>query len=495
MNFRNWAALCGFVCAWGTLVALPASAREGKPNIVIILADDLGYGDIGAFGASDIATPHIDSLAMRGIRFTDFYAGHNVCSPSRAALLTGRHSKRMGISHVFQADSPDGMPLEETTIAEMLKEEGYATGLVGKWHLGSQDRYMPWNQGFDSFQGVPYSNDMGNFFWYDEQDVIYEPIDQAYLTQRYTQKAVDFIGANKEDPFFLYVAHSMPHVPIYASPDFLGSSERGLYGDVVQELDWSVGEVVAALEDAGILENTLILFTSDNGPWLPMGSHGGATGGLRDGKGTTFDGGHKVPTVAYLGGGVSGVTVTEPISMLDLLPTIAALSGAAVPDDRPIDGRDVSGVFTGDGGGAPIPYFYYEAFNSQIDAVRLGKWKLKREKSFWIPDLIISTILRWGEFNHGEFLFNLESDPGEANNLIDENPQVAERLHALMVEADAIGAEYRMRVMTGTGADRAGYERLLISLAVVGFVLLALVLGLLYGLWRGAKATVSRFRT
>jgi arylsulfatase A-like enzyme len=492
MNFRHWAAFIGVL---GMFVASPAFAREGKPNIVIILADDLGYGDIGVFGAADIATPHIDGLAAKGIRFTDFYAGHNVCSPSRAALLTGRHSKRMGISHVFQADSPDGMPLEEITIAEMLKQSGYATGMVGKWHLGSQDRYMPWNQGFDSFQGVPYSNDMGNFFWYDEQDVVYEPIDQAYLTQRYTEKALDFIVANKEEPFFLYVAHSMPHVPIYASPDFLGTSERGLYGDVIQELDWSVGEVVAALDNAGILEDTLILFTSDNGPWLPMGSHGGETGGLRDGKGTTFDGGHKVPAVAYLGGGVAGVTVTEPISMLDLLPTIATLTGGVVPIDRTIDGRDVSAIFTGNDASDPIPYFYYEAFNRQIDAVRLGEWKLKREKSFWVPDLIMSTILRWGEFNHNELLFNLESDPGETNNLVDDNPQVAVRLRALMVGADSVGAEYRMRIMTGTGADRAGYEGLLISLAVVALALIALFFGLLYGLWRGGKAAVSRLRT
>lgn len=489
MIFRNWVAL---LCTLGALLAFPAQARTEKPNVVIILADDLGYGDIGAFGATDIATPHIDGLATRGIRFTDFYAGHNVCSPSRAALLTGRHSKRMGISHVFQDSSPDGMPLEEITIAEMLKAEGYVTGLVGKWHLGSQDRYMPWNQGFDSFQGVPYSNDMGNFFWYDEQDVIYEPIDQAYLTERYTEKAVEFIDANKEESFFLYVAHSMPHVPIYASPDFLGTSERGLYGDVVQELDWSVGQVVSALEDAGVLENTLILFTSDNGPWLPMGSHGGETGGLRDGKGTTFDGGHKVPTVAYLGGGVEGVTVSEPVSMLDLLPTIANLTGATVPGDRVIDGRDVTAVFTGEDAGDPIPYFYYEAFNRQIDAVRLGAWKLKRERSFWVPDLILSTILRWGEFSHEEMLFNLETDPWEADNVIDSHPEVAERLRAVLVEGDDIEAEHRMRVMTGTGADRAGYERLLISLAVVGIVLLGLALAVVYGMWRGGKTLVRR---
>lgn len=489
MNFRNWVAL---LCTLGALLAFPAQARTEKPNIVIILADDLGYGDIGAFGATDIATPHIDGLAERGIRFTDFYAAHNVCSPSRASLLTGRHSKRMGISHVFQDSSPDGMPLEEVTIAEMLRDEGYATGLVGKWHLGSQDRYMPWNQGFDSFQGVPYSNDMGNFFWYDEQEIVYAQIDQAYLTQRYTEKAINFIGANKEEPFFLYLAHSMPHVPIYASPDFLGTSERGLYGDVVQELDWSVGQVVKALEDAGVLENTLVLFTSDNGPWLPMGSHGGETGGLRDGKGTTFDGGHKVPTVAYLGGGVSGVTVAAPVSMLDLLPTIANLAGATVPGDRVIDGRDVTGVFTGEDAGDPIPYFYYEAFNSQIDAVRLGEWKLKRERSFWVPDLIMSTILRWGEFSHDEFLFNLESDPGETENVIDDNPDIAEKLRVVLAEGDQIGSDGRMLVMIGTGADRAGYERLLISAGVVGLVLIGVLLVILFGLWRAGKGLLRR---
>ncbi len=489
MKFWTWVAL---TCALMVCGAPVAEARSDKPNIVLILADDLGYGDIGAFGATDIATPHIDGLAERGIRFTDFYAAHNVCSPSRASLLTGRHSKRMGISHVFQAGSPDGMPLEEITIAEMLKDVGYVTGLVGKWHLGSQDRYMPWNQGFDHFQGVPYSNDMGNFFWYEEQEILYEPIDQAYLTQRYTEKAVDFIGANKDAPFFLYIAHSMPHVPIYASPDFLGTSDRGLYGDVIQELDWSVGEVVSALEDAGVLENTLVLFTSDNGPWLSMGSHGGDAGGLRDGKGTTFDGGHKVPTVAYLGGGVSGVTVREPISMLDVLPTVAALTGGNVPNDRAIDGRDISALFTGEEAGEPVPYFYYEAWNRQIDGVRLGDWKLKRERSFWVPDLIMSTILRLGEFSHEEMLFNLKTDPGELNNVIDEHPEIAENLRGLAAQGDMIDAEYRMLVMTGTGADRAGYERLLISVAVVGFVILALIIAALYGLWRGGKSLMRR---
>lgn len=469
-------------------------ARTDRPNIVIILADDLGYGDIGAFGATDIATPHIDALGARGLLFTDFYSAQNVCSPARASLLTGRHSHRMGISHVFQANSPDGMPLSEVTIAEMLKERGYATGMVGKWHLGSNDRYMPWNQGFDSFQGVPYSNDMGNFFWYDQREIVYEPIDQAYLTQRYTTHAQDFIRAHKDAPFFLYIAHSMPHVPIYASPDFLGSSNRGLYGDVIQELDWSVGQVVAELEAAGVMENTLILFTSDNGPWLSMGSHGGEAGGLRDGKGTTFEGGHRVPTVAYLGGGVSGVRVGQQVTMLDLLPTIASLTGATVPADRPIDGQDVSAIFTGGTASEPVPYFYYQAWNERIDAVRLGDWKLKREASFFVPDLIMSTILRLGEYSHGEMLFNLADDPNETDNVIDDHPEVAERLRAVLAEGDTIQPEGRMLVMVGEGADRQGYERLIgfgIVLMLVGLGLIGL---LIWGAWRGVRLGIARLR-
>jgi arylsulfatase A-like enzyme len=489
-----WKFVLGMI-AFGLGGTSTAYAIPERPNIVIVLADDLGYGDIGAYGADDIETPHIDALGERGIRFTDFYAGHNVCSPSRAALLTGRHSHRMGISHVFQGDSPDGMPLEEVTIAEMLRDAGYATGMVGKWHLGSQDRYMPWNQGFDEFHGVPYSNDMGNFFWYDDQVQNYEPIDQAYLTQRYTVQAQNFIEAHKDEPFFLYLAHNMPHVPIYASPDFLGTSERGLYGDVVQELDWSVGQLVASLDEAGILENTLIIFTSDNGPWLAMGDHGGEAGGLRDGKGTTFDGGHRVPMVASLGGGVSGVTIHEPVSMLDMMPTIASLTGAELPVDRALDGRDVAGMFTGEASDAEVPYYYYAAWNTRIDAVRLGNWKLKREANFWAPDIIMSTILQFGEFSHEEFLFDLSSDPGERENLISERPEIAQALRAALVEGDKIAPEYRLRVMSGVGADRAGYGRLFIALGGLALVVLLLFGGLIFGLWRGGKTAIRQLRT
>ncbi len=468
---------CGFAAL--AFMGSAAHALADKPNIVIILADDLGYGDIGAFGATDIATPNIDALGKRGLIFTDFYSGHSVCSPARAALLTGRYPRRMGISHVFQMESPDGMPREEITIAEMLKDVGYATGLVGKWHLGSNDRYMPWNQGFDTFFGVPFSNDMGNFHWYNNREIVYEPIDQAYLTQRYTEKATAFIETHKDAPFFLYVAHSMPHVPIYASPDFLGTSQRGLYGDVVQELDWSVGEIVASLEAAGVMENTLIVFSSDNGPWLAMGEHGGSAGTLRDGKGTSFDGGSRVPTVAYAGGEISGAVVTAPISTLDLLPTIARLAGATPPADRILDGRDVSGLFKGEAA-SPVPYYYFEAWNRRLDAVRLGDWKLKRANSFFVPDIIMSWALRLGEFSHGEMLFNLATDPGETDNLIDDYPEKAAALRSLLLEGDKIVPERRERIMISTSADRAGYGRLVTMAGIVSLVILASLGGLIF---------------
>ncbi|MEQ9518839.1 MAG: sulfatase-like hydrolase/transferase, partial [Parvibaculum sp.] len=283
----------------------------------------------------------------------------------------------------------------------------------------------------------------------------------------------------KEAPFFLYVAHSMPHVPIYASPDFLGTSDRGLYGDVVQELDWSVGQVVASLEAAGVMDNTLILFTSDNGPWLAMGNHGGSAGGLRDGKGTSFDGGMRVPTVAYAGGGVAGAKITAPVSTLDLLPTIARLTGSPLPADRALDGHDVSALFRGDGADA-IPYFYFEAWNRRVDGVRLGDWKLKRASNFFVPDIIMSWALRLGEFSHGELLFNLAEDPGETDNLIDDHPEKAEELRALLAEGDKIVPETRERMMLGSGADRAGYGRLISMAGVVALVIIGLAGGLIY---------------
>jgi len=274
------------------LVVVSFSCREkaseepnsSTPNIVFIFTDDLGYGDIGCFGATDIKTPHIDRIANEGIKFTSFLSASPVCSPSRAGLLTGRMPQRMGINAVFFPESFTGMDPGEITFAEILKEKGYRTAAVGKWHLGHMERFLPLNQGFDQYFGIPYSNDMESVVYLRDNEVESFEVDQTYTTQKYTEEALTFIDKASASPFLLYLAHNQPHVPIYASPDFRGKSERGLYGDVIQEIDWSVGQVLAKLEEKGILENTMIVFSSDNGPWLVMEDHGGSAGPLREGK-------------------------------------------------------------------------------------------------------------------------------------------------------------------------------------------------------------------
>ena len=280
------------------IVSVTAIAADDRPNVIIIYADDLGYGDLGCYGANDIATPNIDRVARDGIKFTDFYSASSVCTPSRAALLTGRIPQRMGIVNVFFPESFMGMPTEELTMGQLLQQEGYATAAVGKWHLGHHYQFLPLQRGFDEYFGIPYSNDMESVVYLEGNDVVNFEVDQRYTTRTYTEKATDFIARHEDDPFFLYLAHSMPHVPIYASPEFEGTSNRGLYGDVIQEIDWSVGQIIEALEKRNLLENTLIVFSSDNGPWHVMRDHGGSAGGLREGKMFTFDGGMRVPTVA-----------------------------------------------------------------------------------------------------------------------------------------------------------------------------------------------------
>lgn len=315
------------------------------PNIVFIFADDLGYGDIGCFGATDIATPNIDRIAAEGIKFTSFLSASPVCSPSRAGLLTGRMPQRMGINSVFFPESLTGMDPEEITMAEVLKTKGYRTGIVGKWHLGHMEKYLPLNQGFDEYFGIPYSNDMASVVYMRGNDVEEFKVDQHYTTRTYTEESLKFIDSNSDQPFFLFLAHNMPHVPIYASPDFEGTSKRGLYGDVIQELDWSVGEVLKKLEEKGILENTLIVFSSDNGPWLVMEDHGGSAGPLREGKQFTFEGGVRVPTVAMWKGKIEpGQVYEELATQMDWFPTFCKLVGAEIPQDREIDGKDLSGV-------------------------------------------------------------------------------------------------------------------------------------------------------
>ena len=350
------------------------SKDPALPNIIFIFADDLGYGDLACFGATDIATPNIDRIAAEGIKFTSFLSASPVCSPSRAGLLTGRMPQRMGINSVFFPESLTGMDPEEITIAEILKSKGYRTGIVGKWHLGHMEKYLPLNQGFDEYFGIPYSNDMASVVYMRGNDVEEFEEDQRYTTQTYTAESLKFIESSGDQPFYLYLAHSMPHVPIYASPEFEGTSGRGLYGDVIQELDWSVGEILKKLEEKGILENTLIVFSSDNGPWLVMEDHGGSAGPLREGKQFTFEGGVRVPTVAMWKGKIDpGQVYDDLATQMDWFPTFCNLVGAEIPQDREIDGKDLSAVLFENGNREDDKFLYYMLAVKKAIGKEIGK--------------------------------------------------------------------------------------------------------------------------
>jgi len=402
------------------------SASQEKPNIVFIFTDDLGYGDIGAYGATDIETPNIDRIAQQGILFTNSYAISPVCTPSRAGLLTGRYP--------FPG-SFEGMPESEVTVAEVLKEAGYRTAISGKWHLGHREKYLPLNQGFDEYFGIPYSNDMSPLPLMMGNDFIENEVDQTTLTERITDYAVDFIDRSAGEPFFLYVPHPMPHVPLYTSETFEGVSERGLYGDVIAELDFSVGRIMDALEENGLTENTLLVFTSDNGPWIFMGEDGGSAGGLRNGKGTTFDGGMKVPAVAMFPGIIPPGTVHEtPVSLIDWMPTLVELAGAPLPGDRAIDGSTLLPALRAEDGGtsADRPLAFYSHGN--LEAIRVGDWKLKRPYSGEgnpVPAFLRPFLKgEAGLAPHGTLLFNLSEDPGEERNLASRYPEKVAELEA-----------------------------------------------------------------
>lgn len=411
---------------FGCMVSAVAAER---PNVVIIFADDLGYGDVGCFGAEDIATPAIDRLAEEGMRFTDFYSASPVCSPSRAGLLTGRYPVRMGINGVFFPQSFDGIDPEEVTLAEALKDVGYRTGIVGKWHLGHHYEHLPLQNGFDSYFGIPYSNDMEMVVYMRGNEVESYDVDQRFLTRRLTEEAVSFIESNKDDPFFLYLAHPMPHVPLHVSDRFAGSSQRGLYGDVVQELDWGVGEILDTLERNGLEENTLVIFTSDNGPWLAMRHLGGSAGPFREGKMFTFEGGMREPTVARWPRVIAeGSESTAMASMLDWFPTILGAAGAALPEGVPIDGYDLMPVLAGTGERASDRMFYFHT-SGELRAFRDGKWKLKRPYAG-------NEGARWRQAvaAHPLLLIDLEADPGETENLADRYP---ERVEQMLAEMDS----------------------------------------------------------
>jgi arylsulfatase A len=362
-------------------------SRSSLPNVVIIFCDDLGYADIAPYG-SRTRTPNLDRLAREGMRFTDFYVGQAVCSASRAALLTGCYPNRVGVFGALPPRSKTGINSNEVTLAEILKERGYATAIYGKWHLGDAPQFLPARHGFDEYFGLPYSNDMWPFHptsgtnypplpLFENEKVIQLMPDQTQLTMWYTERAVNFVARHRGQPFFLYLAHNMPHVPLHVSGRFAGKSGRGLYADVIMELDWSVGEVMRALKRHGLDDNTLIIFTSDNGPWLLYGDHAGDAQPLREGKGTTFDGGMREPCIMRWPGKIpAGKTCREMAWSMDLLPTIARLAGTNAPADRIIDGKDIWPLMSGRPGAKTPHEAYYYFWDRGLEAVRSGKWKL-----------------------------------------------------------------------------------------------------------------------
>lgn len=440
----------------------PQSRRlqNRPPNIVIIFADDLGYADIGSFGATDYRTPNLDRMAAEGIRMTDFYAAQAVCSASRAALLTGCYPNRIGIRGALDHKSGYGLNRDEMTFAELVKQRGYATAIFGKWHLGHHSQFLPTRHGFDEYFGLPYSNDMWprhplNPNYYpdlplieNERTIRLDP-DQTQLTTRYTERSIAFIEKNKDRPFLLYLAHSMPHVPLFVSDKFKRKTKRGLFGDVIEELDWSVGQVLEALKRHNLDAQTLVIFTSDNGPWLSYGDHAGSAKPLREGKGTAFDGGVREPFIARWPGRIpAGAVSRTPAMTIDILPTIARLTGASLPKNRIIDGRDIWPVISAQKG-AKEPhdalYFYWVG---EMHAVRSGKWKLHLPHNY---RSIVSSGAegkpgRDGVGTIGLSLFDLENDIGETTDVSDKNPQVVRRLMTFVERArDDLGDDLTKR--------------------------------------------------
>ena len=435
------------------LAAPPASvaSQDRPPNFVIIFTDDQGYADIGAFGAEGFETPNLDRMAAEGRAFTDFYSAQAVCSASRVALLTGCYPNRVGIQGALGPGSKIGINEQEMTIAEMLKPLGYATAIYGKWHLGDAPGFLPTRHGFDDYFGLPYSNDMWPFHptnpdgypplpLIDGEETIQTNPDQRNLTTWYTEHAVEFIDEHADEPFFLYVPHSMPHVPLFVSDKFAGKSEQGMYGDVIMEIDWSVGRILDALRRNDLDEQTLVVYTSDNGPWLSYGDHAGSAGPLREGKGTTFDGGQREPTLMRWPGRIPpGSACSEPAMTIDLLPTIAAITGAT-PPDHPIDGLDISALVFGEPD-AESPhdalYFYW---GRELQAVRSGRWKLH------FPHEYRSLKNKGGTGGQpapyvqreiGEALFDLRDDIGETTDVKADHPEILSRLRELAEEARA----------------------------------------------------------
>jgi len=447
MNLSKKISLAALGLATLTPTGTLQAKNKKQPNLLIIFTDDQGYGDLGCYGANDIETPNIDLLAQTGTKFTDFYVGASVCTPSRASLLTGCYPQRVGISHVLFPKGPKwthrkakmGFNDKEVTLAELLKGEGYSTACVGKWHLGHLPEFLPTSHGFDEYFGLPYSNDMlpGKPLNFpalpliEGVTTIEENPDQTQLTTRYTERAVDFITRESDKPFFLYLAHSMPHVPLAVSDKFKGKSEHGLYGDVIMEIDWSVGEVIKSLKKNGVYDNTLVVFTSDNGPWLIYGEHAGSAAPLREGKMTCFEGGQRVPCIMSWPAKIpAGKVCKELVTTMDILPTMAKLIGADLPVNK-IDGKDVSRVILGKRRAkSPTEIFLYINAHT-LEAARQGDWKLNYPHSY-ISVAKGGTDGKRGKGARGKIndfeLYNLKDDMGETTDVAEQYPEIVKQI-------------------------------------------------------------------
>ncbi len=440
------------------LLPVFCSCKNGKtekprtdrpPNVVLVLTDDQGYQDVGVFGSPNIETPHLDQMASEGVKLTNYYAAQAVCSASRAGILTGCYPNRIGIHNALGPHNTHGINSSETTMAEMLKAKGYKTAIFGKWHLGHHPEFMPNRHGFDEYFGIPYSNDMwpyhpqqGSIFnfpdlpLYENETIIDTLTEQSQLTTRITQHSVDFINRNKENPFFLYVPHPQPHVPLFVSDKFKGKSKRGLYGDVIMEIDWSVGQILEALKKNGLEDNTIVIYTSDNGPWLAYGDHAGSALPLREGKGTAWEGGQREPfIIKYPDKLQAGKIVDVPIMAIDILPTIAALTGSKLPE-LTIDGKNVWKVISGQTTTSPQKaYFFYYRVN-ELFGVRYGKWKLyfpHRYRTMEGQEPGKDGLP--GEYRMVDLedieLYNVVEDVGETKDVADEYPEIVAEIKLL----------------------------------------------------------------
>jgi arylsulfatase A-like enzyme len=433
-----------------------ATTASAPPNVVLIFLDDMGYADIGPFGAEGYDTPNLDRMAREGRVFTDFYAATAVCSASRASLMTGCYNVRVGILGALAHQANHGINDQETTLGEVFKQQGYATACYGKWHLGHHPKFLPTNHGFDEYLGLPYSNDMWPFHPTAGKNYPNLPLientrvidanvtgeDQEQLTTRYTERAVQFIERNKDQPFFVYLPHSMVHVPLHVSDKFRGKSARGLFGDVVMEIDWSVGQILDTLRKHRLDQRTLVIFSSDNGPWLSYGDHAGSTDCLREGKGTMFDGGCREPTVMWWPGQIpAGTACKEPAMTIDLLPTFAHLIGAPLPEHK-IDGRNIWPLIAGEPHAKSPQKAYYFYWGRELHAVRRGRWKLHFPHAYRTlagkPGGTGGQPVPYEQAKIDLSLFDLEVDPGETTNVAAEHPEIVAEIQAL---ADVMRAD------------------------------------------------------